>query len=122
MDTLKLYESDTNSYEFLTGKSLAMFLLKDDKCIYLLRGTTVSSYMAEELKKDIRKALELGFTLSEIVELYDDSKSLEVLGTTIDVFDEYANDCWNWHLWSLNHNFHQRFWTYVSKGVIVRNF
>ena len=38
---LELYASNVNSYEFMTGKSLAMFLFKDNNKIFLLHGTTV---------------------------------------------------------------------------------
>ena len=117
---LELYKSNTNSYELMTGKSLAMFLFKDDEYIYLLRGTTVSPYMSEQLYKDIKEAMELGFTLSEIVDLYDISDSLELLGTTLETFKNHASDDWNWHKWSFNRNFHNRFWTYISKGIIIR--
>lgn len=117
---LELYRSNTNSYEFMTGKSLAMFLFKEDNRVYLLRGTTVSPYMSEQLYKDIKEAVELGFSLSEIVDLYDSSDSLELLGTTLEAFHEYANDDWNWHKWSLNRNFRSRFWIYISKGRVIR--
>ena len=117
---LELFKSNINSYEFLTGKSLAMFLFKDENRVYLLRGTTVSPYMLEQLYKDVVDALELGFTLSEIVDLFDNSDSLELLGTTLKTFEKHANDYWNWHKWSFNHNFQNRFWTYISKGRIIR--
>lgn len=117
---LELLKSETNSYEFLTGKSLAMFLFRDDKNVYLLRGTTVSTYMSEQLCQDVVDALELGFTLSEIVDLFDKSDSLELLGTTLETFEKYCVDNWNWHKWSFNHNFQNRFWTYISKGKVYR--
>ena len=87
---LAIYQSNINSYEAITGKSLAMFLFKDDKYVYLLRGTTVSPYMSEQLYKDIKEAMELGFTLSEIADLFDKSDYLELLGTTIETFEKYA--------------------------------
>ena len=117
---LELYRSNLNSYELMTGKSLAMFLFKDDKYVYLLRDTTVSPYMSEQLYKDIKEAMELGFTLSEIADLFDKSDSLELLGTTIETFEKHANDYWNWHKWSFNHNFQNRFWAYISRGRIIR--
>ena len=97
-----------------------MFLFKEDNRVYLLRGTTVSPYMSEQLYKDIKEAVELGFSLSEITDLYDNSDSLELLGTNLDMFQKYANDDWNWHKWSLNRNFQSRFWTYISKGRVIR--
>ena len=45
---MELYAQNTTSYEILTGKSLAMFLFKDNNKIFLLRGTTVSPYMAKK--------------------------------------------------------------------------
>lgn len=117
---LKIYASNTNSYEALTGKSLAMFLLKDGNYIYLLRGTTVSPYMSEQLYNDVEAAIDLGFTLSEIADLFDKSKSLELLGTTIETYEKFSNDSWNWHKWSLNRHFCTRFWTYISEGVHIR--
>ena len=116
---LELCRSNLNSYELMTGKSLAMFLFKDDKYVYLLRGTTVSPYMSEQLYKDIKEAMELGFTLSEIADLFDKSDSLELLGTTLETFKNHASDDWNWHKWSFNRNFRSRFWTYISNGRTI---
>lgn len=113
---LEIYAVDINSIEVLTYKSLAMFLLKDNDKIYLLRGTTVSPYMSKQLYRDIREAIELNFTLSEIVDLYDNSKSLELLGTTFEIYKKFATDVWNWHAWELNKNFYPRFMTYVKSG------
>ena len=117
---LELYRSNLNSYELMTGRSLAMFLFKENDRVYLLRGTTVSPYMSEQLYNDIKEAMELGFTLSEIADLFDKSDSLELLGTTLETFEKHANDYWNWHKWSFNHNFQNRFWAYISKGRIIR--
>ena len=116
---LELYRSNTNLYELMTGRSLAMFLFKDDKYVYLLRGTTMSPYMSDQLYKDIKEAMELGFTLSEIAELFDKSDSLELLGTTLETFKNHASDDWNWHKWSFNRNFRSRFWTYISNGRTI---
>lgn len=117
---LELYSSNTNSYELMTGRSLAMFLFKDNNRMYLLRGTTVSPYMSKQLYKDIKEAIELGFTLSEIAELFDKSDSLELLGTTIETFEKHVNDYWNWYKWGFNRNFRSRFWVYISRGKIIR--
>lgn len=116
---LELYRSELNSYELMTGKSLAMFLFKENDRIYLLRGTTISPYMSKQLHNDIVEAMELGFTLSEIVDLFDKTDSLELLGTTLETFQKYANDYWNWHKWNLNRNFRTRFWIYISKGRTI---
>ena len=82
---MRLYAQNTTSYEIATGKSLAMFLFKedDDNKIFLLRGTTVSPYMAQKMYQDIQEALELGFSLYEIVDLYDDRKSVSLYCTNI---------------------------------------
>lgn len=116
-----LYAANTRSYELITGKSLAMFLLRDNNNkIYLLRGTVASPYMAQQMYKDVKEAIELGFSLDEIADLYNRTKSLELLGTTMDIFQNYANDNWNWHKWSFNRNFQSRFWTYISEGRTIR--
>lgn len=118
---VSLYASNINSYEFLSGKSLAMFLFKDSKNrIYLLRGTTISPYMSEQLYNDMKDAIEMGFSLDELVDLFDKSKSLKLLGTTLDTFQKHANDNWNWHKWSMTHNFTNRFWIYISEGRTIR--
>lgn len=118
---LAIYQSNINSYEAITGKSLAMFLLKDNNKIYLLRGTTASPYMSEQLKKDVADAIELGFNLLEIADLFDKTESLELLGTSLEIFQRFANDKWNWYKWSFNKNFQYRFWTHIKKGVVLRN-
>ena len=118
---LELYASNVDSYEFMTGKSLAMFLFKDNNKVYLWRGTTVSPYMSEQLKKDIIDAMEMGFNLMEIADLFDKTKSLELLGTTLETFEKFSNDKWNWFKWSMTSHFNLRFWKYISNGVIIRN-
>lgn len=112
---LEIYAVDINSIEVLTYKSLAMFLLKDDDYIYLLRGTTVSPYMAKQLYKDIRESIELGFELSEIVDFYDNSSSIELLKTSFKTYEKFATDKWNWHKWKLDRNFNTRFITCISR-------
>lgn len=118
---LQLYKSNINSYEVLTGKSLAMFLIKKGNHIYLLRGTTVSPYMAKQLEKDIEDALGMGFKLRELVDLFDETESLELYGTEIETFEKYANDEWNWYTWNSrrasNGKFYNRFVKYVKNGI-----
>lgn len=118
---LEIYQSNINSYEVITGKSLAMFLLKDNNKMYLLRGATVSPYMSRQLEKDIIDAIEMGFTLMEIADLFDKTESLELLGTSLENFNAFANNKWNWYKWSLNKNFQYRFWTHIKKGVVLLN-
>ena len=118
---LELYASNVNSYEFMTGKSLAMFLFKDNNKIFLLRGTTVSPYMSEKMYEDVQEALDMGFSLFEIADLYDDRKSVSLYCTDTDTFEKYCNDKWNWHKWSMTSHFYSRFWECISKGVKIRN-
>lgn len=118
---LELYASNVNSYEFMTGKSLAMFLFKDSNCIYLMRGTTISPYMAQRMDQDVQEAIDLGFSLSEIADLYDDRKSVSLYCTDIDTYEKYHNDRWNWFKWSMTSHFNLRFWKYISDGVKIRN-
>ena len=118
---LELYASNVNSYEFMTGKSLAMFLFKDNNKIFLLHGTTVSPYMSEKMYEDVQEALNLEFSLFEIADLYDDRKSVSLYCTDIETFEKFSNDKWNWYKWSFNKNFQYRFWTHIKKGVVLRN-
>ena len=118
---LELYASNVNSYEFMTGKSLAMFLFKDNNKIFLLRGTTVSPYMSEKMHEDVQEALNLGFSLFEIADLYDDRKSVSLYCTNIETFEKFSNDNWNWHKWSMTSHFYSRFWECISNGVKIRN-
>lgn len=118
---LELYASNVNSYEFMTGKSLAMILFKDNNRVYLLRGTTESPYMAQKMYQDVQEALELGFSLYEISDLYDDRKSVSLYCTNIDTYKKYCNDRWNWHKWSMTSHFYLRFWECISNGVKIRN-
>lgn len=117
---MEILNFNIDSYEFITGKSLAMILFKENNCVYLLRGTTISPYMSEQLYKDIKEAIKLGFTIKDIVDLYDNSDSLELLGTTLETFQNHSNDDWNWHKWSFNQNGNNRFWTYISRGIVIR--
>lgn len=48
--------------------------------------------MSKQLKKDIADAIELGFNLMEIADLFDKTESLELLGTSLEIFQHFAND------------------------------
>ena len=117
---MELYAKNTTSYEIMTGKNLAMFLFKEDNKIFLLRGTTVSPYMSEKMYEDVKDALELGFSLCDIADLYDDRKSVSLYCTDIDTFKEFSNDNWNWYNWSMTSHFYLRFWECISNGVKIR--
>ena len=116
---MKLYGKNTTSYEILSGKSLAIVLFKDNNKIFLFRGTTVSPYMAQKMYQDVREALELGFSLYEIADLYDDRKSVSLYCTNIDTYKKYCNDRWNWYKWSMTSHFYSRFWKCISNGVKI---
>lgn len=75
----------------------------------MLRGTTVSPYMSEQLYNDVKEAIDLGFTLSEIADLFDESESLELLGTTIEIYEKFSNNSWNWYRWGLDKYSNARF-------------
>lgn len=116
---MEIYMKNLNSYELATGKSLAMFLFKENNKIFLLRGTVVSPYMAEKLSDDIMEALKIGFSLLDIADLYNDKKSVSLYCTTMDTFKKFCNDKWNWYKWSMTSHFRLRFWKYISHDVKI---
>ena len=89
------------------------FQLKDKDGNIIAIGTSRWIFVDTDRRRPVRLT-------ADIVDLYDISDSLELLGTTLETFKNHASDDWNWHKWSFNHNFQNRFWAYISRGRIIR--
>ena len=85
-----------------------------------MTNRNMSNMIEEYLKRALKEEGRVEIQRNEIAELFDKSDSLELLGTTLETFKKHANDDWNWHKWSFNHNFQNRFWAYISRGRIIR--